>query len=328
MNKLDGAKVIIIGGTGSLGQHLTKRLLSGKEGIPASITIFSRDEDKQHSMRLAHPQPQLKFVIGDVRDLHSVFMALQGMDIVFNAAAMKHVPSCEEQPDEAISTNVFGTRNILYAIKELRHQPDTVIGVSSDKGVHPQNTYGVTKLLQEKLIMWGNKFCQPTRFVCVCYGNVLASRGSIIPVFQKQITDGGPVTVTDPAMTRFLISLDQAVNTLMTALREAEKGEIYIPIIPSATVGDIADAMIGDRDIRIKIIGKREGEKIHEVLVTEDDAARTARRGDYYVVTNKVQARPCLHGEYNSRDYLINKAQVRELLISNGLLEKEGVLVA
>jgi FlaA1/EpsC-like NDP-sugar epimerase len=319
-NRIDKSKILIIGGTGSLGTTLTRRLLSGKDGNPESVTIFSRDEDKQHSMRLNYPQKKLKFIIGDVRDYDSVFDALDGIDIVFNAAAMKHVPSCEKNVEEAWKTNVEGTQNLINATKRVRRLVSSVIGVSSDKGLEPINVYGLTKALQEKIIMSGNTDCPETRFICVCYGNVMASRGSVIPVFQKQIKEGGPVTITEPNMTRFLISLDRAVDTLLAALNGADKGEIYIPIIKSARVEDIADALIGDRKTEKQIVGIREGEKMDEILITRLDAKKTVQRGEFYVVTRHNQTVPALQGEYNSSDYLMTREELVELLDCHGLL--------
>lgn len=322
MSQIDGKNVLIIGGTGSLGTHLTRRLLSGKDGNPASVSIFSRDEDKQHSMRLEYPDKRLKFIIGDVRDINAVRAALHGADMVFNAAAMKHVPSCEAYPIEAVKTNVLGTINIVETIRGFNIPVETVVGVASDKGAHPCNLYGSTKFTQAAILLNANNYIPDTRFISVCYGNVLASRGSVIPVFQKQIGDGGPVTITDPFMSRFLISLDQAVDTLLEALENAQRGEVYVPIIPSAYVGDIAKVLINGNGIETRIIGKRTGEKMHEVLITEEETERVVRRGDYYVVTQHTQENPVLIKEYNSRDYLISYEELREIFIKQGFVSE------
>jgi UDP-glucose 4-epimerase len=323
MNILDGSKVLITGGTGSLGQELTRRLLSGRDGIPDSITIYSRDELKQSEMKTAMPSKKLKFVIGDVRDRDRVELALQGIDIIFNAAAMKRVETCQRFPSESIKTNLIGTINIVETIQKYRLPVHTVIGVSSDKGCHPVNIYGSTKFLQEQILLAANQDIPGTRFIAVCYGNVLASRGSVIPIFQEQITSGGPVTVRDPEMTRFLISLDQAVDTLMAALYYAQPGEIYIPIIPSATVGDIASVLINGRDIKIKVTGRGVGEKMDETLITSEDAPRVVLSNGYYVVTGKIQPRMVLETEYNSRDYLLSRGELKKLFISKGYIKGE-----
>ena len=264
MYPLKGKRVLITGGTGSLGQVLGRRLLSGEMGQPAKIVVFSRDEAKQHAMRVAYLHQHavtdeviyhnfrelLEFRIGDVRDFHSVASALRGADVVFNAAALKQVPTCEYFPYEAVTTNVGGPENIVRAIQEHEMPVETVIGISTDKACKPVNVMGMTKAIQERVFIQANMRCQNTRFVCVRYGNVLASRGSVIPLFHEQIRGGGPVTITTTDMTRFLLSLDQAVDTVFAALSEARRGETYIPRVPSALVVDIAESLIGERPIK------------------------------------------------------------------------------
>lgn len=325
MNILNGSRILITGGTGSLGTALVKRLLSGKNGKPDSITVFSRDELKQSEMRAQIPDGRLHFIIGDVRDRMAIELALPGTDILFNAAAMKRVETCERNPAEAIKTNCLGSINITETIQKYRLPVHTVIGVSSDKGCHPQNNYGASKLLQERILLAANFDNPNTRYIAVCYGNVLASRGSVIPIFQEQVSKGGPVTVRNPDMTRFLITLDEAVDTLMAALFTAKRGEVYIPIIPSASVGDIADVIIGNKNIPIQITGAGPGEKLHETLITEEDAPKVERRNGFYVVTDKYQSEPILTGEYSSKDYLLTKAQLRDLFIDKGYVENEEI---
>lgn len=320
MNKLDGKRVLITGGTGSLGTALTERLLSGVSGNPDSISIFSRDELKQAEMRQRFNNPKLRFIIGDVRDYMSVTKALRNIDVVFNAAAMKRVETCEKCPVEAVKTNIIGAINIVESIQSNSFPIDTVIAVSSDKGCSPINTYGATKFLQERILLSGN-YNTPTRFIAVCYGNVLASRGSVLQIWRQQIKEGGPITITDPLMTRFLIPLDQAVDTLIKALICANPGEIYIPIIPAATILDLAKVLINGEDIRFKVIGRGKGEKQHETLITREEAPNTERRGDYYVVTPGVVANPGIESEYCSKDYLLDKAGLRALLSKYQLLE-------
>lgn len=283
MKSLEGKRILITGGTGSLGQVLVRRLLSGSEGPPERVIVFSRDEAKQHYMRVEYEhavaatdeiiyrnfQRMLQFRIGDVRDFHSVATALQDVDVVINTAALKQVPTCEYFPFEAVQTNVGGAENLVRAIQELRLPVQVVVGVSTDKACKPVNAMGMTKALQERIFVQGNMRCPTTRFVCVRYGNVLASRGSVIPLFHEQIRQGGPVTLTTRDMTRFLLSLDEAADTVFTAIRDAVPGETYIPRVASARVVDLATALIGDRRIDQVVTGIRPGEKVHEILVRD-----------------------------------------------------------
>ena len=282
---LQDKRVLITGGTGSLGHVLVQRILAGELGEPRQIVIFSRDEAKQHQMRLDflrrtaatdeviyhNSQRLLSFQIGDVRDFHSLSAALARADVVFNAAALKQVPTCEYFPYEAVQTNVTGPENLVRAIREHRLPIETVIGISTDKACKPVNVMGMTKALQERILIHANLDCPDTRFVCVRYGNVLASRGSVIPLFHAQIRAGGPVTITRPEMTRFLLSLHQAVDTVFAALRTAHPGETYIPRVPAARVVDVAAALIGDRPIAVEFTGVRPGEKMHEILFAPEE---------------------------------------------------------
>ena len=203
---------------------------------------------------------------------------------VVNAAALKQVPTCEYFPSQAVLTNCIGVSNIVRAIEENSYPVNTVISVSTDKACKPVNVMGMTKAIQERIIIAANILNPKTRFICVRYGNVLASRGSVIPLFHEQIKNNGPVTVTVPEMTRFLLSLNQAVETLFTALRFANRGEVYVPNAPSATVINIAKALIGKRKIGIKVTGIRPAEKMHEILVSEEEAGHCIKRGNYYVI--------------------------------------------
>jgi UDP-glucose 4-epimerase len=338
---LTGKRVLVTGGTGSLGKVLVRRLLSGEIGLPHQITVFSRDEAKQHSMRLAFERWRavtdeviyhnferlLQFRIGDVRDLHSVSTSLRDADVVFNAAALKQVPSCEYFPFEAVQTNILGAENIIRAIRESGLNVETVVGISTDKACKPVNVMGMTKAVQERLFVRANLDAERTRFICVRYGNVLASRGSVIPLFHEQIRHGGPVTITTTDMTRFLLSLEQAVDTIFAALKGARRGETYIPRVPSALVTDIAEALIGDRKIDIRVTGIRPGEKVHEILVSEEEAYRTVDRGDYYVIMPMLpelrshdDQQPALGKEYCSADSQMDKAAVGELLRRHNLM--------
>jgi len=318
MHQLEGKRILITGGTGSLGTALVERLL--KMGVHKSITIFSRGEAKQHEMRMAYPNNSLHFVIGDVRDYHAVLRVVAKADIVIHAAALKHVGACEDNPIEARQTNVGGAENIVQAIQEGNAKPEVVVGVSTDKACQPVNVYGATKFLQERIFIWANKN-NGTRFVCVRYGNVMGSQGSVIPVFQKQIRNGGPVTVNEPTMTRFLVSLNQAVDTLLIAIEAALPSEIYIPSgLPATTVGDIAKTLIDYRDIQVKAMGIRPGEKMHEILISCDELNRTVLRDGYYVVTPKEQNQAVLSTEYLSRDHVISHGKLIEMFKQEGLI--------
>ncbi|HVF56486.1 MAG TPA: polysaccharide biosynthesis protein [Pyrinomonadaceae bacterium] len=338
---LKDKRVVVTGGTGSLGKVLVRRLLSGEVGLPRQIVVFSRDEAKQHSMRLAFQhlrtatdeviyhnfEQLLQFRIGDVRDAHSVATVMRNADVIFNAAALKQVPSCEYFPYEAVRTNIDGAENIIRAIREYRLPIETVVGVSTDKACKPVNVMGMTKAVQERLFVQANLDAPETRFICVRYGNVLASRGSVIPLFHEQIRRGGPVTITTTDMTRFLLSLEQAVDTIFAALKEAARGETYIPRVPAARVTDIAEALIGDQKIKTVVTGIRPGEKVHEILVSEEEAHRTVERGNYYAIQpmlpelrSSEEVKSPLGKEYSSSDDLMDKVQVSALLKQHKLM--------
>jgi UDP-glucose 4-epimerase len=341
-------RIVVTGGTGSLGKVLVRRLLSGELGKPKSIIVFSRDETKQHAMRLAYQSRKaatdeviyrnfeqlLQFQIGDVRDYHRLSAVLRNADVVFNAAALKQVPSCEYFPFEAVQTNIIGPENMVQAIRENRLPIETVVGISTDKACKPVNVMGMTKAIQERIFVQANMDCPNTRFICVRYGNVLASRGSVIPLFHEQIRSGGPVTITTADMTRFLLSLDKAVDTIFAALKQANRGETFIPRVPSARVIDIAGVLIGNRPIKTVITGIRPGEKIHEILVSEEEAHRAIERGDYYVIMPmlpelrlpKVPAKT-LEDEYSSADNVMAKAELAELLKRYKLLVEDRAVL-
>ena len=341
MKNLDGKRILVTGGTGSLGRVLLRRLLTGEQGSPKQIVIFSRDETKQHAMRMEYLnrfaavdeetyhrfQEQVTFRIGDIRDFHSISTALRGIDVLFNAAAMKQVPSCEYFPYEAVQTNISGPANIVRAVRELNLPLETVVSISTDKACKPVNVMGMTKAIQERIFVQANLECPQTRFVCVRYGNVLASRGSVIPLFHEQIKNGGPVTLTTKAMTRFLLSLDQAVDLVFAALHDGQPGETYVPRVPSARITDVAAVLIEDRPVDIKVIGIRPGEKIHEILISEEEMYRTVIRGEYLVILPGLAElreggplEPVLEKEYSSGDALMSPQEVRELLAKNNLL--------
>jgi UDP-glucose 4-epimerase len=343
---LSNKTILVTGGTGSLGKVLIRRLLAGEMGTPRKIIVFSRDEAKQHEMRLSYLNSKastdeiiynnfkrlLEFRIGDVRDFHSVSSALQGVDVVFNAAALKQVPSCEYFPYEAVRTNISGPENIVRAIRELKLPVETVVGISTDKACKPVNVMGMTKAIQERIFITANLDCPRTRFICVRYGNVLASRGSVIPLFHEQIRAGGPVTITTADMTRFLLSLDQAVDTIFAALKGAKRGETYIPRVPSSKVTEIANALIGDRKIKTVITGIRPGEKIHEILISEEEAHRSVERGNYYVIKPILpelcvqdEASFSLDHEFSSKDNVMSPRDLKETLEKYDLMIKDHV---
>lgn len=343
---LEGKVVVVTGGTGSLGKVLIRRLLGGEMGRPRKIRVFSRDEAKQHDMRLHYKNrvaatdeivyrnfaELLEFVIGDVRDYHAVASAIRTADVVFNAAALKQVPTCEYHPFEAVQTNIAGPENIVRAIRENHLAVSTVVGISTDKACKPVNVMGMTKAIQERVFITANLTCPGTRFVCVRYGNVLASRGSVIPLFHDQIRSGGPVTITTTDMTRFLLSLDQAVDTVFAAVREAKHGETYIPRVPSARVTDVARALIGTRQIQTIVTGIRPGEKVDEILISDEECHRTVDRGAFYAIQSILpelrQDEPLasLPGEYSSGSDVMSYDDLHTLLEQQGLMIDDAVL--
>jgi FlaA1/EpsC-like NDP-sugar epimerase len=338
---LNNKNVLVTGGTGSLGKVLVRRILSGEMGTPNKVIVLSRDEAKQHDMRLSYLhktvttdevifhnfQQVLEFRIGDVRDYNDVCSALKQADFVINAAALKQVPTCEYFPDQAILTNCIGAMNIVRAIRENSYNVKTVVGVSTDKACKPVNVMGMSKSIQERVFTSANVLNPDTRFICVRYGNVLASRGSVIPLFHSQIKNGGPVTVTVPEMTRFLLSLDQAVDTVFAALKSAKPGETFVPNVPAATIMNIAKALIGKRKIKINITGIRPGEKMHEIMVSEEECHHTIKRGNYFAIQSMLpelqknrKTKPVLNSEYSSADNVVSLEKTRKLLDKHNLL--------
>ena len=332
---LEGKRLLITGGTGSLGQALCRRLMTGEMGLPSKITVFSRDETKQHYMRLEHlrlraatddaiyneTKDLLSFRIGDIRNYSSVVQAIQETDVVFHAAAMKQVPTCEYFPFEAVQTNIIGTQNLVRAIKENKTSVETVAGISTDKASKPVNVMGMTKAIQERILVQANQECSDTRFICVRYGNVLSSRGSVVPLFIDQIRRGGPVTITLKEMTRFLLSLDDAVDAVFAAVRYGSRGETYIPKVASARVTDIADVLINGRNIPAIYTGIRPGEKVHEILISEEECHRTFERDGYYgilpILPELRMSDPKEHPlekEYSSREATLNRDMLTSIL--------------
>lgn len=340
--------ILVTGGTGSMGKKLVHRLLAGELGTPKKVIVLSRDEAKQHDMRMSYLNRRvttdevifnnfvnvLEFRIGDVRSYEDVCSAIKEADIVVNAAALKQVPTCEYFPSQAVLTNCIGASNIARAIEEQGYPVDTVVGISTDKACKPVNVMGMTKAVQERIFVAANILNPKTRFICVRYGNVLASRGSVIPLFHDQIRNGGPVTITAPEMTRFLLSLDDAVDTVFAALKEAMRGETYIPRAPSATVINIARALIGSRGIAIKTVGIRPGEKMHEILISEEEVHHCVRRGGYYAIQPMLpelrqgasQEPNALEKEYSSGDEVLDPAGTTALLKKHQLMVEDADL--
>lgn len=277
---LSGATILLTGGTGSFGNAFIS--VAGERWPDATIRVFSRDELKQSEVRTRFGDDQLRYFIGDVRDRSRLLRAAQGADLIIHAAAMKQVPACEYNPFEAVQTNVIGAQNIVDAAIDAG--VPKVIALSTDKAVNPVNLYGATKLCAEKIIVQGNAYAaqSSTRLSCVRYGNVVGSRGSVVPVFRKQIAEDGRITITDERMTRFWITLPQAVDLVLFAIEHAMGGEIFIPKIPSMKVVDLAEAMAPG--LPREVIGIRPGEKLHELLLTSDEARHSIDAGEVYVV--------------------------------------------
>jgi UDP-N-acetylglucosamine 4,6-dehydratase len=272
--------ILVTGGTGSFGKKFIDIMV--KEYHPAKIIIYSRDELKQHEMRVkGFDHPTLRYFIGDIRDRDRLLRAMQGVNIVVHAAALKQVPACEYNPMEAIKTNILGSSNVIDA--SLDAGVEKVMALSTDKAVNPANLYGATKLAAEKLFIQSNAYAgnKRTRFSCTRYGNVVGSRGSVVPVFLKQ-KESGRVTLTDDRMTRFWLSLDQGVHFVIECIEEMHGGEVFVPKIPSMKMVDLAKAIAPNA--RIEVIGIRPGEKLHEVLISEDEARTTIELADKFIV--------------------------------------------
>jgi len=277
----DNKVLMITGGTGSFGNTVLKRFLATDV---REIRIFSRDEKKQEEMRIALNHEKLKFYIGDVRHYDSVFQAMKGVDYVFHAAALKQVPSCEFYPMEAVRTNILGSENVMNAA--MAQGVSRLVMLSTDKAVYPINAMGISKAMMEKLVVAKARM-QGDGDTVICatrYGNVMASRGSVIPLFVSQLKEGKPVTVTDPHMTRFLMSLEDSVDLVLYAFEHGQQGDIFVQKSPASTVADLAQALkeLFNKDSPVNIIGTRHGEKLYETLVSREEMAKAEDMGDYY----------------------------------------------
>ncbi|MCK0470521.1 SDR family NAD(P)-dependent oxidoreductase [Halalkalibacter sp. APA_J-10(15)] len=328
-------KILIIGGTGTIGQSLIKQILLDN---PTVVRVFSRDEYKQYHMNnLYGNRNNIRFCIGDVRDYDRVFSAMEDIDYVFHLAAMKHVPSCEYNPFEAVQTNVLGTNNVIKAA--IAHDVKKVIFTSSDKAISPTNTYGATKLTAERLISAAeySKGKGKTIFASVRFGNVMGSRGSVIPFFKKQLIENKKMTVTDRNMTRFMMTLSQATNLTIQALKEARGGEVFVLKMPVLVLDDLVDVIINEtckknqlkkEEITVEYIGLRTGEKLYEELMTYDESLIAWELLEMFVIPGHKQtntayenAKRAKPGTYrSSKEISIDKKEIRHLLINENLI--------
>lgn len=308
--------VLVTGGTGSFGNFVVRRLLSA--GV-REVRVLSRDEKKQYDMRVFYRgRPDLRFFIGDVRCADACDEAMAGVDMVFHAAALKQVPACEQHPHEAIRTNVLGAENLVRAA--LRYAVESLVMISTDKAVKPVNVMGMTKALQERIVLKGNLSPQNrgTRLCCVRYGNVLRSRGSVVPFFRRQLAHGETLTVTDERMTRFLLTLNEAIDLVLYAAEHTEGGEIFVRKAPAARVTDIARVLAAEarKPFEYKVIGILPGEKLHEILVSEEELVRVRDCGRYYTVAPwwAPGRHRELEREFASADHLAEPAEVARLI--------------
>ena len=327
---LQGKNVLITGGTGSLGKVLTKRLL---QYAVNNIRIFSRDEAKQYFMSKRFSDSRLKFQIGDIRNLNDVVQALQDIDIVFNTAALKQVPNCEYAPWQAVQTNVLGAENVVTAISNFHIPVQVVVGISTDKAAKPVNTMGMSKAIQERVFIHANLRCADTRFVCTRYGNVLASRGSLIPLFHQLISENKPLGVTSSKMTRFLMNLEEAADLILYAMTNALPGETVIPKVYSGYIIDIAKLFEERSNSKVLITGLRPGEKNHEILIGEEEASRTIIENDKFIIQpmlEELQKRTgailYTESEFSSADRLIDINTLRDRLFAEELLPGQCTL--
>jgi len=342
MSLFKNKKILVTGGTGSLGKELVRHLL--KYEHPQIVRIFDVDETEQFEFQheLKGYEDKVRFLLGDVRDKERLSRAVENIDIIFHTAALKHVTACEYNPFEAVKTNVLGTQNIIDVA--IDNNVKKIIFTSSDKAVNPSNTMGATKLLAEKLMTSANyyKGSNDCVFSSVRFGNVMGSRGSVIPLFRQQIRDGGPITLTDATMTRFMMSMSQAVELVLEATEMALGGEVFIFKMPVLKISDLAEVMIENlaqlyhhepMDIKIETIGMKPGEKMYEEIMTEDEAARSLEREDMFIILPEIieelplfdrssyRAVPIWSKEFISRDASpINKREIENILLRDGII--------
>ncbi len=329
----EGKKILITGGTGSLGRALAKRLLELNAEI---VRVYSRNESSQINMQTELNDDRLRYFIGDVRDLPRLIRAMEDVDIVFHAAALKHVPIVEYNPFEAIKTNVLGSQNVIDAC--LHENVDTVVCVGTDKAVSPLNTYGATKLLMEKLFVTTSNYTNPerhrTKFIAIRYGNVLGSSGSVVPLFIKQLKDGKKITITDPTMTRFNITMNQALDFIIRALTKGTGGEVFVPKLKAYRLGDLKEALVDllKQDSQTEIISVRPGEKYHESLINNDEIRNTFEdKEDYVILEDRLQKeaisnnpnlkRTKLKEQYSSDNVpLLTKEELKQILLKENIV--------
>jgi len=335
MNYFKGKCILITGGTGTFGNAALKRFLNSEV---EQIRIFSRDEKKQEDMRIHYKDPRLKFYIGDVRSLSSVMTAMEGVDYVFHAAALKQVPSCEFYPMEAIRTNAIGADNVLTAA--ITSGVKKVVILSTDKAVYPINAMGMSKALMEKIMVAKARLANPAKtvFCGTRYGNVMASRGSVIPLFISQIKEGKPITITDPTMTRFMMTIDDAIDLVLYAFENGKPGDMFVQKAPAATIEMLASALkkLFKADNPIKIIGTRHGEKLFETLLTREEMAKAEDLSKYYRIPmddrdlnyglyfTEGKKEVSLKEDYNSHNtYRLNEDELTELLLKVDYVREE-----
>ena len=332
-NVFDGKNVLITGGTGSLGNALTQSLLKTKV---ERIRIFSRDEEKQRQMQNEFEDERLRFLLGDVRDRERLTRALEGIHIVIHAAALKQVPAVEYNPFEGVKTNVYGTQNLINAC--LDTDVELALAISTDKAVNPFNTYGGTKLLMERLFIDANslKGWRKIKFTCVRYGNVLGSRGSVLPTFIEQIRSGKKITITDPSMTRFHMTVNQALDFIFRSLKNSNGGEVFVPKLKAYRLGELKDAIVEllDQKVETQIISVRPGEKYHESLISIDEIRNTYENQDDYLIFEKKTEhyiypndqsikKTSLKSEYSSNNVeLLSKDELKNILTKENLLPR------
>ncbi len=334
--------VLIFGGTGSFGHAFLDRLLKNKKDIPDVIKIFSRDEKKQDDMRKHYNLAKIKFLIGDVRDTQAVNDATKDIDYVFQAAALKQVPSCEFYPIEAVKTNILGTENILNS--SINNKVSKVICLSTDKAVYPINAMGISKAMMEKLSISKSLLKQNKTKICVTrYGNVMGSRGSVIPLLLKKIKNNQPLTITDMSMTRFMMTMDDALDLVIHAFKTGKNGQLFIKKTPSATIEILVNALLAKNKIFKKypkeIIGSRHGEKMHETLLSQEEMLKAKELSGYFVVDSDTRGLNYekyfsigsnnlkKQKEYNSSNsYLLNQKEMEKLLDKSRVLSSEDLI--
>ncbi|MFB0832717.1 polysaccharide biosynthesis protein [Brevibacillus laterosporus] len=318
--------ILITGGTGSWGLELVKQLLTKQ---PKEIRIFSRNESMQVQMRQTIGDPRLQFVIGDIRDKAELSMACSGVDEVYHLAALKHVPICEDQPESALKTNVIGTQNVIDA--SIENGVHKVMYVSTDKASNPSNTYGMTKAIGEKLILGANGR-SATMFACFRSGNVLGTAGSVVPLFKQQLEEGKNLSVTDPGMTRFFLTLGDAVQIMLTAMENSRGGEVFIAKMKACKITDLAQVLInksGSKNTKIRYVGIRPGEKLHETLISESESDRVIDRHQQYftilpaipldrLIEDEISLGEVIRRGYHSEDCTMSLEEIEHLLQRGG----------